>query len=76
MSDPRPISEDQLVYVRNIARRLHLPERMLDDHCVKRFKRKLGALSMADGSQLLEEMIAWEGLPADFARAKGQQDLF
>lgn len=75
MSDSRPISAAQLDYARGIAKRLHLPERMLDDHCVRRFGRDLELLSITDGRQLIDEMLSWEQLPVEFARAKGQRDL-
>jgi hypothetical protein len=75
MSDSRPISNGQLNYARDLARRLHLPERMLDDHCVQRFGKPLIALSITDGRDLLHEMLTWKDLPAQMQRAKGQQDL-
>ena len=75
MSDPRSISPAQVDFARVIAKRLHLPERMLDDHCVKRFGLYFQALSVRQGSELIEEMLSWEQLPADFQRAKGQADL-
>jgi hypothetical protein len=71
-----PPSEKQLAYVESIQKRLHLPDALLDNHCQQRFRKPFRALSRSECSDLLDEMIGWESLPADFQRAKGQRDLF
>lgn len=68
-------SEAQLNYIKALQRRLHLPDRMLSDHCVTRFGKTFDRLNRTQTSLLLDEMISWEQLPADMQRAKGQQDL-
>lgn len=70
-----PISEPQLTYVRNLARKLSLPERMVSDHCVARFGVELRQLSKSDASKLLDEMLSWQDVPAELKRAQGQADL-
>jgi hypothetical protein len=73
--DGRPPTENQVSYVRGIQRRLHLPDRMLDDYCTTRFQAPFAQLDRAQVSALLDEMIAWQELPASMARAAGQRDL-
>ena len=70
-----PPTDNQIAYVRGIQRRLHLPDRMFDDHCVARFRLPFAAMDRAQVSLLLDEMIGWEAVPADMARAMGQRDL-
>jgi hypothetical protein len=70
------ITADQVDYVRGIQRRLKLPDRLMDDHCVKRFGKPLRELTKREGSALLEEIIPWQQLPAEMQRAMGQLDLF
>ena len=65
----------QLEYVRALQYKLHLPDALLDNHCVSTFAKPFANLSKRECSQLLEQMVAWESLPAEFARAKGQVDL-
>jgi hypothetical protein len=72
---PEP-TEAQIAYVRSLQRQLHLPDRMLDDHTVRTFGKKFSALNRNQVSQLLDELIDWQDLPADMKRAMGQQDLF
>lgn len=70
-----PPTDAQTSYVRGIQKRLHLPDRMLDDHCVTRFRAPFAQLDRAQVSALLDEMLGWQALPADMARAMGQRDL-
>jgi hypothetical protein len=70
-----PPTDAQTKYVRSIQKRLHLPDALLDNHCVTRFRLPFAQLDRSQVSALLDEMIAWEVLPADMARAMGQQDL-
>jgi hypothetical protein len=69
-------TDAQLDYVKAIQRRLHLPDRMLNDHCIIRFECEFDGLNRSQVSALLDELIAWDELPADYQRAKGQMDLF
>lgn len=76
MTDHSTPSADQLSYVAGIQRRLHLPDALLDNYCVGRFGRRLAELTRREVSELLDEMVQWEQLPAALQRAKGQLDLF
>lgn len=69
-------TQRQLEYVESIRKRLHLPARMLDDHCVRRFGRPLETLTKQEVSDLLDEMVAWDALPRDMQVAMGQRELF
>lgn len=73
MSQP---TEPQITYVRSLQRRLHLPDPLLDDHCLRRFNARFAHLDRQQVSDLLDEMIGWETLPAAMQRALGQLDLF
>lgn len=73
--EPSPSTPAQLDYVRGLQRRLRLPDRMLDEHCRGRFRKPLAELSRREMSDLLDEMIGWEALPANLQRAMGQRDL-
>ncbi len=70
--DPTTLQVD---YVRSLQRRLRLPDRLLDKHCVTRFDSPFSALTRAQVSSLLDELIGWQDIPADMRRAQGQQDL-
>ena len=69
-------TQPQLDYIESIRKRLHLPEHMLDGHCVQRFGKPFKSLTKTDASALLDEMIAWEALPRDMQIAMGQRELF
>lgn len=71
-----PPTDAQTRYVRGIQKRLHLPDALLDNHCQTRFRQPFAQLDRAQVSALLDEMVSWEALPAEFQRAKGQLDLF
>lgn len=70
-------SEAQVKYVRALQRKLHLSDRLLDGYCEHdRFGRRFADLERSQVSQLIDEMVGWEGaLPAALIRRKGQQDL-
>lgn len=70
-----PPTEKQTDYVRALQRRLRLPDRMLDDHCVKKHRKPFARLDRSEVSALIDELIAWESLPADMQRSMGQLDL-
>lgn len=76
MIGEQTITGPQREYVEGIAKRLRLPLRTLDDHCVRRFGRPLADLTKREASALLDEMIDWKALPAELQRAMGQLDLF
>ena len=71
-----PPSDPQISYVRALQKKLHLPNALLDGHCVEKFRKPFAQLDRRETSLLLEEMISWEQLPVDLMRAKGQMDLF
>jgi hypothetical protein len=75
-STPLPPTPDQLSYVTGLQKRLHLPDALLDSHCITTFKKQFAALDRREVSRLLEAMVRWEQLPAELMRAKGQLDLF
>lgn len=70
-----PVTPAQTEYVRGMQKRLHLPDRMLDDHCVARFRVTFAALDRAQVSSLIDEMKGWAGIPAQLLREAGQRDL-
>jgi hypothetical protein len=76
MMDSQSPTAKQVDYVRGIQRKLHIPDRLLDDHCTTRFHAPFAELDRAQVSDLLDEMIQWETLPAELLRARGQLDLF
>jgi hypothetical protein len=45
-----PPTEAQTNYVRGIQKRLHLPDRMLDDHCMTRFRAPFAQLDRRYGT--------------------------
>lgn len=70
-----PPTDAQITYVHDMQKRLHLPDRVLDGHATQRFGVPVEMLDRMQTSQLLDELIGWEDLPADLQRAKGQIDL-
>lgn len=68
-------TQPQLDYVRNLQRRLHLTNALLDAHCVARFGAAFVALDRAQCSALIDEMKDWESLPVELQREAGQADL-
>jgi hypothetical protein len=80
MSEPgwaraNPATEKQDRFVRALQHRLHLPDALLDNHCLRRFRVPYLACDRRQVSELIDEMRSWEDLPVDLMRAKGQQDL-
>lgn len=63
-------------YVRGLQRKLRIPNPILDQHCQKTFGQSFDDLDGRQTSQLLNDMISWEAVPADLQRAMGQLDLF
>lgn len=72
-NDPSP---EQIAFARGLQKRLHLPDALLENHCVERFRKPFARLDRREMSALLEQLIGWEALPPDLMRAKGQLDLF
>lgn len=70
-----PPTEKQVDYIRALQRRLHLPDRMLNDHCVKKYRKPFARLNRSEASALIDDLAAWNELPADMQRAMGQMDL-
>jgi hypothetical protein len=73
IANPPTTKQDD--HVRALQRKLRLPNALLDNHCIARFGAAYAALDRRTVSELIDEMIGWESLPADLARAKGQADL-
>lgn len=71
-----PVTEKQTDYVRGMQRTLHLPDRMLDSHCVKRFGSPFSGLDRGQCSDLIDEMVGWLDVPAQLQREQGQMDMF
>ncbi len=71
----QPVTEKQANYIAALQRGLSLPKLLLDNHCIQRFKRPFVQIDRAQASALIEEMLTWQQLPAEFQRAKGQLDL-
>jgi hypothetical protein len=71
-----PVTAKQDGFVKTLQRRLKLPDVRLDNHCDQRFGRPYASLDRRQASDLIDEMLSWQDLPADLMRAKGQQDLF
>ena len=69
---PTPKQTD---YVRGLQRKLRLPDRMLDDHCTRRFGVPFRDLDRAQVSALLDELIGWQAIPAELQVAQGQTRL-
>ena len=70
-----PPSFDQLGYVRDLQRKLKIPDGILDRICCDRFGAPFASIEKRDCSRLLKEMIAWKEAPAEYRRAMGQIDL-
>lgn len=71
-----PATEAQRQYVEGLRKRINLPKRMLDIHCVGRFGCPVEGLDRADVSVLIDELKGWVDVPADLRREAGQLDLF
>lgn len=75
MSASLPVTQLQLDYVRDLQRRLRLPDHILDTHCASRFGVPFAGLDRRQASQLIDELKGWTAIPADLQRAMGQRDL-
>lgn len=73
-SRPAP-TQPQIDYVRGLQRHLHLPDHLLDTHCVQRVGVPFAQLSRAQASSLIDELKDWVAIPAELQRAMGQRDL-
>ncbi len=69
-------TQPQIDYVRALQKRLALPDALLDRLCYDTYGRVFAQIDVRQCSQLIDKMQAWEQLPADLMRAKGQMDLF
>lgn len=72
----RPATKLQIGYVRNLQRKLRLTDTALDRYCEGRFGRAFTELDRGQTSELLDEMVGWEDVPASLKQAMGQLDLF
>lgn len=75
MDTPLPPTEKQVNYVRALQRSLHIPDSLLDNHCVSRFGHPFVAADRGEVSALIDELARWTEKPAEMRRAQGQQDL-
>lgn len=57
-----PPTEKQVEYARSLQRRLHLTNRLLDNHCQATYGAPFADLDKAAVSRLLDEMLAWEAI--------------
>ena len=71
-----PPSEKQIAYVKVLQNRLHLPDKLLDNHCVATFGHPFKDLDKSRVSDLIDQMVGWEAIPAGLQRSRGQLDLF
>ena len=71
-----PPSEKQTNYVRVLQKRLHLPDALLDTHCIGKYGAAFDGLDKSRVSDLIDEMLGWEAIPAGLQRERGQLDLF
>ena len=69
-------TDPQRVYVRNMAKKLHLSSRLLDAHCQASFGRPFAQLDRRQCSALIDEMKDWSAIPAELMREAGQMDIF
>ena len=65
----------QQEYVAALQRKLHLTDAALDNHCRDTFGAPYQELDRGQVTQLLNQMVTWERVPADLQRAMGQLDL-
>lgn len=70
-----PVTAPQRDYVEGLRKRLNLPNRMLDSHCIACFGCPFAELDRADMSALIDEMKGWTTIPAQLEREAGQLDL-
>lgn len=70
------MTDPQLEFVRSLQKRLHLPNSLLDSHCIARFKKPFAEVDIRECSALLDEMKSWVAIPAELQREAGQLDMF
>lgn len=71
-----PPTYKQLGFIRQLAKKHKMTGLMLDLRCEQRFGVPLASIDKSQASALIDEMSAWESVPADLRRASGQLDLF
>lgn len=71
-----PPTEPQTDYIAALVKGLHIPKRMLDDHCVREFGRPFAEIDRRQASWLIDQLLAWQENDAELRRAMGQLDLF
>lgn len=64
-------TEKQTTYARSLQRRLHLPDRMLDDHCASRFGAAFRHLNRAQVSTLLDDLKDMYRATTDLTASRG-----
>jgi hypothetical protein len=73
--DPRPMTEKQRASIDGLARRLHLPPRMLAGWVRATYQTELDGLSITALASVIDRLAGWEDVPAEIYRANGQVDL-
>jgi hypothetical protein len=68
-------TDKQIDYVDALLTKLHLPRRMLEDHCVKTFGRPFVELDRRTVSDVIDQLIAWTESDHELRKAMGQQEL-
>ena len=66
----------QREYVVALQRKLHLSDAALDMHSRRTFDAPYAELERGQVTQLINQLLAWERVPAELQRAMGPQDLF
>jgi hypothetical protein len=68
-------TEKQVAYVRALQKDMHLPKRMLGDHCARRFGCPFAGLDRRQCSDLIDELKRWTELPVEMRLAMGERRL-
>jgi hypothetical protein len=69
------VTPRQIDYVRALQKDLHLPSRMLDDHCTRRFGCPFAGVDRRRCSDLIDELKRWTELPVEMRVAMGERQL-
>lgn len=69
-------TDRQVGFVRVLQRKLHLPDTLLDNHTIATYGAPFAAITVAQCSELIDTLLAWEQVPAELQRLTGQLDLF
>jgi hypothetical protein len=69
------MTEPQRNLVDLLSRQLHLPPDIRDAYCRQQFDRPFDQIDVRQASDLIGRMKAWQQLPPEIARLKGQLDL-